>query len=78
MVDAGIDPDDEWVREEFEDNFYSRTQWYWPDLEECHEVIYIGPNDMKLARQLIEGGPEHRKFLRQIFVTVDITAPQYW
>ena len=34
----------------------------------------IGPNDMKLARALIQGGPEHRKFLRQIFVSVDITS----
>lgn len=38
----------------------------------------IGPNDMKLAQTLIKAGPEHRKFLRQIFVTVDITAPLYW
>ena len=38
----------------------------------------IGPNDMKLARTLIQAGPEHRKFLRQIFVSVDITAPLYW
>jgi hypothetical protein len=38
----------------------------------------IGPNDMKLARRLIEAGGEHRKFLRQIFVSVDITAPLYW
>ena len=40
--------------------------------------VYIGPNDMKLAQTLIKAGPEHRKFLRQIFVTVDITAPLYW
>ena len=33
---------------------------------------------MKLAKTLIQGGPEHRKFLRQIFVSVDITAPIYW
>ena len=39
---------------------------------------WIGPNDMKLALVLINGGPEHRKFLRQIFVSVDITAPLYW
>lgn len=39
---------------------------------------YIGPNDMYLARRLINGGTEHRKFLRQIFVSVDITAPLYW
>lgn len=38
----------------------------------------IGKNDMKLAQSLIRGGSEHRKFLRQIFVSVDITAPLYW
>ena len=46
--------------------------------EEIAEVAFIGPNDMKLAQTLIKAGPEHRKFLRQIFVTVDITAPLYW
>lgn len=39
---------------------------------------HIGPNDMRLAQTLIKGGSEHRKFLRQIFVSVDITAPLYW
>lgn len=38
----------------------------------------IGPEDMKLANKLIIGGTEHRKFLRQITVCVDITAPRYW
>ena len=38
----------------------------------------IGPNDMKLAQTLIKGGSEHRKFLRQICVSVDITAPLYF
>lgn len=38
----------------------------------------IGTNDMKLAQQLIRAGSEHRKFLRQITVSVDITAPLYW
>ena len=38
----------------------------------------IGLNDMNLARRLIAGGTEHRKFLRQIMVSVDITAPLYW
>lgn len=45
---------------------------------EIAEVAYIGPNDMRLAQQLIKAGPEHRKFMRQIFVSVDITAPVYW
>lgn len=39
---------------------------------------YIGPNDMRLMKKLINGGSEHRKFLRQIFVSVDITAPLFW
>ena len=38
----------------------------------------IGANDMKLAQTLIKAGNEHRKFMRQIFVSVDITAPLYW
>lgn len=44
----------------------------------CAEVAFIGPDDMRLAQQLIKAGPEHRKFMRQIFVSVDITAPLYW
>ena len=42
------------------------------------EYAFIGPKDMRLAQKLIAGGTEHRKFLRQIFVSVDITAPIYW
>ena len=38
----------------------------------------LGPNDLSLARRLIKAGSDHRKFLRQIFVSVDITAPLYW
>lgn len=42
------------------------------------EKIYIGENDMKLAQSLIKAGSEHRKFMRQIFVSVDIVAPLFW
>lgn len=50
-----------------------------PSYEEHHyDMALIGPNDMALAKRLIAGGPEHRKFLRQIMVSVDITAPLYW
>ena len=45
---------------------------------EIAEFASIGPNDMKLAQNLIKAGSEHRKFMRQIFVSVDITAPIYW
>ena len=42
------------------------------------EVAKIGKNDLELMHKLIKAGSEHRKFLRQIFVAVDITAPLYW
>ena len=38
----------------------------------------IGPKDMDLAQRMIEAGTPNDKFLRQIFVSVDITAPLYW
>lgn len=46
--------------------------------EDIYEYALIGPKDMKLAKTLIAAGSEHRKFMRQIFVSVDITAPLYW
>lgn len=41
---------------------------------ECH----VGKNDLGLMQRLIRSGAEHRKLLRQIYVSVDITAPMYW
>ena len=38
----------------------------------------LGTKDLAFARGLIKAGTDHRKFLRQIFVSVDITAPLYW
>ena len=38
----------------------------------------LGENDLDLARRLAHAGSDHRKYLRQIFVSVDITAPLYW
>ena len=38
----------------------------------------IGENDLKLAKNLCKAGSDHRKFLRMINVTADITAPLYW
>ena len=46
--------------------------------ENGYYVDIIGESDMKLAQSLIKAGSEHRKFMRQIFVSVDITAPLYW
>lgn len=38
----------------------------------------LGENDLSLARRLRLAGSDHRKFIRQIFVSVDVTAPLYW
>ena len=38
----------------------------------------LGENDLALARKLCRAGSDHRKFVRQIFVSTDITAPLYW
>ena len=38
----------------------------------------LGPNDLDLARRLARAGSDHRKYLRQIFVSVDLTGPLYW
>lgn len=38
----------------------------------------LGENDLSLALRLCKSGSDHRKFVRQIFVCVDINAPLYW
>ncbi len=38
----------------------------------------LGENDLGLAIRLCRAGSDHRKFIRQILVSVDITAPLYW
>lgn len=45
---------------------------------ESYTKFVIGKNDLELAQRLIKAGSEHRKFLRQIFVSVDITAPLFF
>lgn len=61
-------PMNSWERS---DTTYGLGEDYLNDME-------IGQNDYDLMARLIKGGSEHRKFLRQIFVSVDITAPLYW
>lgn len=55
-------------------NSWGRMDSYY---NENHEYI-LGPNDLDLAVRLRKAGSDHRKFIRQIFVSVDITAPLYW
>lgn len=46
--------------------------------ESDREFYCIGENDLNLMKRLYKAGTEHRKYLRQIFVSMDITAPLYW
>lgn len=56
-----------------------KESWSKSDSEYGYTMDFeIGENDLKLAQTLIKAGSEHRKFMRQIFVSVDITAPLYW
>ena len=52
--------------------------WRKNDTVEENGKVVIGENDLDLAQRLIKSGSEHRKFMRQIFVSVDITGPLYW
>ena len=53
----------------------------WSRMDSSYDengTYVLGQNDIDLARRLARAGSDHRKFLRQIFVSVDITAPLYW
>ena len=53
--------------------------WSRSDSYRGHKNRYIiGKNDTELSQRLIKNGSPHRKFMRQIFVSVDINAPLYW
>ena len=55
------------------------NSWGRRDSEYDEEGNYcLGPNDLDLAKRLRKAGSDHRKFMRQILVSVDITAPIYW
>lgn len=55
-------------------NSWNRMDSYY---DENHQYI-LGPNDLDLAVRLRRAGSDHRKFLRQVMVSVDVTAPLYW
>lgn len=78
----------EWL-ENTEKDYISKSEeindWLWKNgviqgdnNTDCFEYAFLGPNDMDLAQRLIKAGTPNDKFLRQIFVSVDITAPLYW
>jgi hypothetical protein len=59
-------------------NLLKRMDAWDNDISWTELGLKIGPNDMKLMKTLVAGGPVHAKFRRMIVVYVDITAPLYW
>lgn len=60
-------------------SWYKSDSGYRASGEHYEDVNFvIGSNDLELMKKLYNAGTEHRKYLRQIFVSMDITAPLYW
>ena len=55
-------------------NSWAKSDSYYDE----NDNYILGENDLGLAKRLAKAGGDHRKYLRQIFVSVDITAPLYW
>ena len=55
-------------------NSWAKSDSYYNDEGE----YVLGEEDLRLAGVLAKSGSDHRKYLRMIFVSVDITAPLYW
>ena len=56
-------------------NSWSLIDSHW---NEDHSQYILGTNDLSLLTRLVKAGSSHRKFARMIFVSVDITCPQYF
>lgn len=54
------------------------NSWDKSDSVEVIDMFHLGGEDLDLMQRLYKAGTEHRKYLRQIFVSMDITAPLYW
>lgn len=67
-------PMDSWDKSDSKWKFTGYTS---KGAQGTHDYI-IGPADLALMRKLCRAGSDHRKFLRQILVSMDITAPLYW
>ncbi len=53
----------------------------WARMDSAYDEdgnFVLGENDLSLASRLAKAGSDHRKFLRQVIVSMDITAPLYW
>lgn len=60
------------------DSYANYSVEFADDAEIHREYFRIGASDFALMKKLYSAGTEHRKFMRQIFASMDITAPLYW
>ena len=54
------------------------NSWSKSDSKYVDGEYVVGENDLDLMKRLVRAGSDERKFMRQIFVSMDITAPLYW
>lgn len=71
------------IKDETNYYYYGIKNWLWEQgtLKETNnlcEYAFLGPKDLDLAQRMINAGTSDSKFMRQINVSVDITAPLYW
>lgn len=59
-------------------NSWDKSDSYYERDDDDQWVFEVGPNDLKLMQTLYKAGTDHRKFMRMITVTMDITAPTFW
>ena len=59
-------------------NSWDKSDSYLQYGLDVKDEYIVGNNDLDLMKRLYRAGTEHRKYLRQIMVSMDITAPLYW
>ena len=59
-------------------NSWDKSDSVYRPGEDYSYNVKLGPNDLRLLRNLANAGPDHGKYLRMVTVSVDITAPLYW
>lgn len=60
------------------DSYYANVKYDDNGYVTCVSDYIVGPKDLELMKKLYSAGTEHRKFLRQIFVSFDLDAPIYF
>lgn len=59
-------------------NSWEKSDSGWEYDHFVEPIFVVGPNDLALMQKLVRNGSDHSKFMRQIIVSMDITAPLYW